>query len=126
MELLLLTLSAILFLVNTLYLHAFAFFKTVGLLFKLNDPNKGQEVEIKEILYMIVYWIVFVSTSFLQHCWGLSSLRVIFLTAVLSSQFDLKKKIYDELFTGDLPKFEQYLSIAKDNTVEFFNTMKKI
>jgi hypothetical protein len=107
MDLLLISFSAIVYLLNILYLHAFAALKTVGLLYKFNELNKGKdEVEVKEIIYMLVYWIVFVCTSFLQHCWGLSTLRVLFLTAVLSTQFNLKKKIYEELFTGDHPKFE--------------------
>ena len=125
MELLLLSFSAIVYLLNILYLHAFAALKTVSLLYKFNGSNK-EDIEVKEIIYMLVYWIIFVVTSFLQHCWGLSTLRVLFLTAVLSSQFNLKKKIYEELFTGDHPKFEEYLGMAKRYSVELVNTMKKM
>ena len=125
MELLLLSFSAIVYLLNILYLHVFAALKTVGLLYKFNGPNKD-DVDGKEIIYMLVYWIVFVMTSFLQHCWGLSTIRVLFLTAVLSSHFNLKKRIYEELFTGNHSKFEEYLDMAKRYTVELVNTMKKM
>lgn len=79
-------------------------------------------------MYMLTYWIGFVSTSFLQHCWGLSTLRVVFLVALLSNQINLKKKIYEALFTGEQnqPKFDQYLTMAKEYSVELVNTLKKI
>jgi hypothetical protein len=78
-------------------------------------------------MHMLVYWIGFVITSFLQNCWGLSTLRVLFLIALLSTKINLKKKIYDTLFKGDqTTMFDQYLAIAKSYTVEFVNTLKKI
>jgi hypothetical protein len=88
--------------------------------------KEKDEAESKEIIYMLVYWIIFVCTSFLQNCWGLGSLRVIFLTVVLSRETNWKKKIYEMLFTGDHPRFEEYLNIAKGYTVELVNTMKKM
>lgn len=127
MELLFIILSATFYLFNILYLHIFAALKSVGLLYKFNSANPSNEAEQREIMYMLVYWIGFVCTSFLQHCWGLSALRVVFLVALLSSQINLKKKIFEDLFTGEqLPKFDQYLRMAKEYTVELVNTMKKI
>jgi hypothetical protein len=43
MELLLIILSATLYLFNILYLHVFAALKTVGLLFKLNSANPSNK-----------------------------------------------------------------------------------
>jgi hypothetical protein len=45
---------------------------------------------------------------------------------VLSRETNWKKKIYEMLFTGDHPRFEEYLSIAKTYTIELVNTMKKM
>lgn len=126
MELLLIILSSTLYLVNIFYLHFFAALKSLGLLYKFNSLDQINESDQKEIRYMLIYWIGFVVTSFLQNCWGLSTLRVVSLVALLSSQINIKKKIYEALFIGEQSKFDQYLKMAKEYTLEFVNTMRKI
>ena len=75
---------------------------------------------------MLVYWISFVLSSFLQPIYGMQTMRIILLVAMLSPKIDYKKKIYEALFTGDQPDFEVYLDCVKVMIVDWVRRLKKL
>lgn len=68
---LLLILSSVVFLTDLLYLHLFAFYKTLGLLYDYNSAKSIDALAHASLKHMLLYWITFVLTSFIQNIYGL-------------------------------------------------------
>ena len=104
---LLFVLSSSILLLSIFYVHGYGMIKTLGLLYQLNS-KKNQEKN-DELMQMLVYWIVYVLTSFVCCVPLMPTLRVFLMCAMLSPKVNLKKSVNDLLFKGEAPMFEQYM-----------------
>ena len=122
---------------EVLYVHCFAFYQTLVFLRTLNSKKVQDNEGLQEMLF---YWVTFVATSLIEMAFGfipgVHTLRIIFLSAMLSPHFNLKKAGYKLLFKGQKsiyegymlqePIFEKYLSVVRIQTREFIQKMRKM
>lgn len=115
------------FAIEVLYVHAFAMFKTMGLLTSL---NKHKDEKSGELLEMLLYWIVLcVSTLIEQNlAWlvDLHFLRIVLLIAMLTPKINLKRILLQTCITGDKPLFEIALKEIGQKCAQGIEELKKI
>ena len=125
---LLFLLSTTICLLNIFYVHGYGILKTLGLLFQVNSKKNQENAKEKngELMQMLLYWIVFVISSFLCCIPLIPTVRTLFLSAMLSPKVDLKKILNDFLFNGEVPQFEHYMGSFKVISNQIFNYLKTV